>query len=132
MRRGNIILISLLFLIAILPQNVSADGENIALEVILVLSFYYQTFICLPAYFIGFFLLPFPRTRQYTFYLGIGAFIGVVTTIGLLLVEGYTSSELNSVLLIHVIFGGCFYIIGSNARKAKRVRMAPPKETKKQ
>lgn len=132
MRRGNIILISLLFLIAILPQNVSADGENIALEVILVLSFYYQTFICLPAYFIGFFLLPFPRTREYTFYLGIGAFIGVVTTIGLLLVEGYTSSELNSVLLIHVIFGGCFYIIGSNARKAKRVRMAPPKETKKQ
>lgn len=125
-------MISLLFLIAILPQNVSADGENIALEVILVLSFYYQTFICLPAYFIGFFLLPFPRTREYTFYLGIGAFIGVVTTIGLLLVEGYTSSELNSVLLIHVIFGGCFYIIGSNARKAKRVRMAPPKETKKQ
>ena len=132
MRRGNIILISLLFLIAILPQNVSADGENIALEVILVLSFYYQTFICLPAYFIGFFLLPFPRTREYTFYLGIGAFIGTLTTIGLLLSNGYTSSELNSVLLIHVIFGGCFYIIGSNARKTKRVQMTPAKDTKKQ
>ena len=132
MRRGNLTLISLLFFLAILPQNVSADGENIALEVILVLSFYYQMFICLPAYFIGFFLLAFPRTREYTFYLGIGAFIGVVTTIGLLLVEGYTSSELNSVLLTHVIFGGCFYIVGSNARKTKRVQMTPGKETKKQ
>ena len=132
MRRGNIIFISLLFLLAILPQNVSADGENIALEVILVLSFYYQTFICLPAYFIGFFLLPFPKTREYTFYLGIGAFISVLITVGLLLFGGYISTELNSVLLIHVIFGGCFYIIGSNARKAKRVQMTPSKDTKKQ
>ena len=132
MRRGNIIFISLLFLLAILPKNVSADGENIALEIILVLSFYYQIFICFPAYFLGFFLLPFPKTREYTFYLGIGAFIGIVTTVGLLLINGYTSSELNSVLLIHVIFGVCFYIIGSNTRKAKRVQMTPAKETKKQ
>ena len=132
MRRGNIIIIFLLFFLAILPQNVAADGENIALEVILVLSFYYQIFICFPAYFLGFFLLPFPKTREYTFYLGIGAFIGTLTTIGLLLSNGYTSSELNSVLLIHVIFGGCFYIIGSNARKTKRVQMTPAKDTKKQ
>ena len=132
MRRGNIIIIFLLFFLAILPQNVAADGENIALEVILVLSFYYQIFICFPAYFLGFFLLPFPKTREYTFYLGIGAFIGILTTIGFLLSNGYTSSELNSVLLIHVIFGGCFYIIGSNARKAKRVQMTPAKDTKKQ
>jgi len=132
MRRGNIIFISLLFLLAILPHNVSADGENIALEVILVLSFYYQIFICFPSYFIGFFLLPFPKTREFTFYLGIGAFIGIVTTIGLLLSNGYTSSELNSVLLTHVIFGGCFYVIGSNARKSKRVQIAPTKDTKKQ
>ena len=124
--------ISLLFLLAILPQNVTADGENIALDVILVLSFYYQIFICFPAYFLGFFLLPFPNTREYTFYLGIGAFIGTLTTIGLLLSNGYTSSELNSVLLTHVIFGGCFYIVGSNARKAKRVQMTPAKDTKKQ
>ena len=132
MRRGNIIFISLLFFLAILPQNVAADGENIALDVILLLSFYYQIFICFPAYFLGFFLLPFPKTREYTFYLGIGAFIGTLTTMGLLLSNGYTSSELNSVLLTHVIFGGCFYIVGSNARKAKRVQMAPAKDTKKQ
>lgn len=132
MRRGSIAFISLLFFLAILPQNVAADGENIALDVILVLSFYYQIFICFPAYFLGFFLLPFPKTREYTFYLGIGAFIGVVTTIGLLLSNGYTSSELNSVLLTHVIFGGCFYIVGSNARKAKSVQMTPAKDTKKQ
>ena len=132
MRRGNIIFISLLLLLAILPQNVTADGENIALEVILLLSFYYQFFICFPAYFLGFFLLPFPKTREYTFYLGIGAFIGILTTIGWLLSNDYTSSELNSVLLTHVIFGGCFYIVGLNARKSKRVQMTPAKETKKQ
>ena len=132
MRRGNIIFISLLLLLAILPQNVTADGENIALEVILLLSFYYQFFICFPAYFLGFFLLPFPKTREYTFYLGIGAFIGILTTIGWLLSNDYTSSELNSVLLTHVIFGGCFYIVGLNARKSKRVQITPAKETKKQ
>jgi len=132
MRRGNIIFISLLLLLAILPQNVTAGGENIALDVNLVLSFYYQIFICFPAYFLGFFLLPFPKTREYTFYLGIGAFIGNLTAMGLLLSNGYTSSELNSVLLTHVIFGGCFYIVGSNARKAKRVQMTPSKNTKKQ
>ena len=132
MRRGNIIFISLLLLLAILPQNVTAGGENIALDVNLVLSFYYQIFICFPAYFLGFFLLPFPKTREYTFYLGIGAFIGTLTTMGLLLSNGYRSSELNSVLLTHVIIGGCFYIVGSNARKAKRVQMTPAKDTKKQ
>ena len=119
-------------MLAILPQNVTADSENIALDVILVLSFYYQIFICFPAYLLGFFLLPFPRTREYTFYLGIGAFIGTLTTMGLLLSNGYTSSELNSVLLTHVIFGGCFYIVGSKARKAKRVQITQAKDTKKQ
>lgn len=132
MARGNIIFISLFLLLAFLPQNVSADGENIALDVILVLSFYYQIFICFPIYFLGFFLLPFPKTREYTFFLGIGAITGIITSIGLIIYNGYTSSEFNSVLLTHVIFGGCFYIIGSNARKAKRVQMAPVKETMEQ